>query len=62
MKTTTELLNHLSAIMRKLDSKEISVEEAKAQAALVKQSNNILRYELDCKKFDCKIKEGSINQ
>jgi len=30
-----------------LKSKAISVEEAKAQANLLKQSNNILKYELD---------------
>jgi hypothetical protein len=30
-----------------LKAKAISVEEAKAQANLLKQSNNILRYELD---------------
>jgi hypothetical protein len=33
--------------MMLLKSKAISVEEAKAQANLLKQSNNILRYELD---------------
>jgi hypothetical protein len=30
-----------------LKGKAISVEEAKAQAHLLKQSNNILKYELD---------------
>lgn len=60
MKTTNELLDHLSNIMIKLDSKEITIEDAKAQASLVKQSNNLLRYELDCKKFEYKIKtEGN---
>jgi hypothetical protein len=42
--------------MMLLKSKVISVEEAKAQANLLKQSNNILRYELDraiaIQKFD----------
>lgn len=30
-----------------LKSNSISVEEAKAQANLIKQSNNLLKYELD---------------
>lgn len=33
--------------MEKLSIKEISVEEAKAQAQLAKQANNSLKYELD---------------
>tara|TARA_R110000868_G_scaffold44082_1_gene147629 strand:- start:149 stop:394 length:246 start_codon:yes stop_codon:yes gene_type:complete len=33
--------------MEKLDKKEISVEDAKAQANLAKQANNALRYEID---------------
>jgi len=54
MTTTTELLKHLSDVMKRLANKDISVEEAKAQASLVKQSNNLLRYELDCAKFKAK--------
>jgi hypothetical protein len=42
--------------MQLLKQKAITVEEAKAQANLLKQANNILRYELDRaiaeKKFD----------
>jgi hypothetical protein len=33
--------------MMLLKSKAISVDEAKEQANLIKQSNNLLRYELD---------------
>lgn len=33
--------------MQLLKAKAISIEEAKAQANLIKQSNNLLRYELD---------------
>jgi len=52
MKTTTKantknLLAHAFDTMKMLKSKVISVEEAKAQANLIKQSNNVLRYELD---------------
>jgi hypothetical protein len=45
--TTAELLKHTFNTMMLLKSKAITVEEAKAQANLIKQSNNILRYELD---------------
>jgi hypothetical protein len=44
---TKELLKHSFNMMMLLKSKAISVEEAKAQANLIKQSNNLLRYELD---------------
>ncbi len=53
---TKELFKHAFDLMLLLKAKVISVEEAKAQANLLKQSNNILRYELDRavaeKKFD----------
>jgi hypothetical protein len=43
-------------MMMLLKAKAISVEEAKAQANLIKQSNNLIRYELDraiaMQKFD----------
>lgn len=42
-----ELFSHAFDMMMMLKSKLISVEEAKAQANLLKQSNNILKYELD---------------
>lgn len=44
---TRELLKHSFNTMMLLKSKAISVEEAKAQSNLIKQSNNLLRYELD---------------
>jgi hypothetical protein len=52
MKSTTkanskELFTHAFSVMKLLSAKGISVEEAKAQSNLLKQSNNILRYELD---------------
>lgn len=51
-----ELLKHSFNLMSLLNSNSISVEEAKAQANLIKQANNILRYELDralaIQKFD----------
>jgi hypothetical protein len=45
--TSKELLKHTFNMMMLLKQKAISVEEAKAQANLIKQSNNLLRYELD---------------
>lgn len=42
-----ELLRHAFNTMMLLKSKAVSVEEAKAQSNLLKQSNNLLRYELD---------------
>jgi hypothetical protein len=41
------LLQHAVEIMQLLKTNSISVEDAKAHANLLKQSNNILRYELD---------------
>jgi hypothetical protein len=41
------LLHFLFDQMNKLDKKEITVEDAKAQASLAKQANNTMRYELD---------------
>lgn len=45
--STKELLKHAFNTMMLLKAKSISVEEAKAQANLIKQSNNLFRYELD---------------
>ena len=42
-----ELFKHSFDLMMLLKAKAISVEEAKAQSNLLKQSNNLLRYELD---------------
>lgn len=44
---TKSLLKHAFDLMMLLKAKAISVEEAKAQSNLLKQSNNLLRYELD---------------
>jgi len=45
--STKTLLKHSFDTMMLLKSGSINVEEAKAQANLLKQSNNILKYELD---------------
>jgi hypothetical protein len=41
------LLKHAFDTMMHLKSKSIDVDEAKAQANLIKQANNLLKYELD---------------
>lgn len=41
------LLHFIYDQMKKLDKKEIDVLEAKAQADLAKQANNVLQYEID---------------
>ena len=59
MKSTTksnskELFNHAFDCMKLLSAKVITVDEAKAQANLLKQSNNLLKYELDRATAVCK--------
>jgi len=41
------LLHFIFNQMEKLDKSEIDVQQARAQADLAKQANNILKYELD---------------
>jgi hypothetical protein len=41
------IFKHLCDQMDKLNAKVISVEEAKAQANLAKQANNIMKHEMD---------------
>ena len=48
------LLEHLCVQMELLNDGKISIEQAKAQANLVKQANNIYRYKLDVEKFKAK--------
>lgn len=54
--TTKELLSHTFDMMYLMKQKAIGIEEGKAQANLIKQANNIFRYELDkaiaIQKFD----------
>jgi len=57
LKTTTGLLGHLADVMLKLEQRKITVDDAKAHASLVKQSNNLLRFELDTLKYNDKIKQ-----
>jgi len=46
--------------MDKLDNNEIDVEQAKAQSNLVKQANNILKYELDRAKTEMQIQDHNV--
>lgn len=43
--------------MEKLDNDSISVEQAKAQANLAKQANNVMKYELDRVTTEMKVRE-----
>ncbi|MBP93648.1 MAG: hypothetical protein CMC55_05975 [Flavobacteriaceae bacterium] len=45
--TSKNLLKHAFDTMKMLKKGEIDTEVAKSQANLLKQSNNILKYELD---------------
>lgn len=54
---TKTLLKFTFDQMKKLDEKKIEVEEAKAQGSLIKQANNLLRYELDRSKTLMSIKQ-----
>jgi hypothetical protein len=53
------LLHFLFETMGKLESREIDVDTAKAQANLAKQANNALRYELDRTALQLKINEAT---
>lgn len=41
--------------MDKLDNKQITVEEAREQSNLIKQANNLLKYELDRAKVQMEL-------
>jgi hypothetical protein len=47
MNSTKNLLAFAFQTMQALREKTISIEDAKAQANLIKQANNLFRYELD---------------
>lgn len=51
------LFHFLCDQMDKLDKREISVEEAKAQASIAKQVNNVIKYELDRANTEMKVRE-----
>jgi glutamate 5-kinase len=51
------MLAHSASVMDKLDKGAIDIDTAKAHAALLKQSNNLLRLDLDERKFKFKMTE-----
>jgi len=51
------LLAFVFGQMEKLDKKEIDVMEARAQAGLASQANNILKYELDRSRVIMELQE-----
>lgn len=44
---TKSILKHITSVMELLSNNEISVDDAKAHANLVKQANNVFKYELN---------------
>lgn len=58
--TSKNIFKHLCDQMDKLNAGAISVEEAKAQANLSKQANNIMKYELDRAKYVQKFGEDHL--
>lgn len=59
--TTKDLMTHLCDQMKKLSVKVITPEEAGVQVNLVKQANNLLKYELDKAKAVVKYEGIVIN-
>ena len=59
---TKTLLRHAFDTMKKLNAKAISVDEAKEHSNLLKQANNILKYELDKAKAIAKFDNIYINE
>jgi hypothetical protein len=59
---TKMLFDHLCDQMAKLNIRAIDVEEAKAQSNLVKQANNLLKYELDRAKALQKFEDLEIRE
>lgn len=51
------LLSFVCEQMEKLDSGKISTEQAREQGNLIKQSNNLLKYEIDRAKIQMKLTE-----
>jgi len=46
--------------MEKLDKETITVEQAKAQANLAKQANNVMKYELDRVNTEMKVRQFNL--
>ena len=58
--SSENIFKHLCDQMDKLNAKVISVDEAKAQAGLAKQANNLLRHEIDRATFIEKFGRDSL--
>jgi hypothetical protein len=59
---TKTLLRHAFDTMMLLKAKQITTEDAKAHANLLKQSNNLLKYELDRAVAVCKYEGLQIRE
>lgn len=59
---TKNLLIHAFDTLKKLSAKAIDPEEAKAHSDLIKQSNNLLKYELDRSKALAKYENLTLRE
>lgn len=59
---TKSLFDHAFQIMKNLNVKAITTEEAKAHSNLLKQANNLLKYELDRATAICKYEGLAIRE
>lgn len=59
---TKSLFHFITDQMDKLDRDQITVEQAKAQANLAKQANNVLKYELDRVNTEMKVRQFNLEK
>ena len=57
---TKELFSHTFDMLKLLKAKAITPDEAKEHANLIKQANNLLKYELDREKAICKYENFNL--
>ena len=60
IKTNKDLLKFICGQMAKLSNKEITTDDAKAQAGLARQANNALRYKIDVANALIKLKQAKL--
>lgn len=59
---TRTLLRHAFDTLKKMNAKVIDPEEAKVHSDLIKQSNNLLKYELDRAKAMAKFQDLQVRE
>lgn len=61
IKTNKDLLKFICNQMVKLNNKEITTDDAKAQAGLARQANVALRYKIDVANALIKLKQAKLD-